>query len=402
MIARVLIVIALVVGTSGALGAKAPIESKLANGLLDILKDPDADPTVVAAGLQELEREWRPKPEQHAYVVRELAGVLVRLERASEARDLLVDTLAGKSAEFAPMLRLTLGRILLLLGEMEPAIEAIEHWRVHTDEETPQVLFLLGYAYATLERFAEAASVLEEAIGAGPTPRPAWIELLAYVYSQSGRPEEAVALLQDLIATDPSRARWWHQLATIYQLIDAPSRGAAAFAVVSEIEALSFTQVKHLARLLAHLGMPFDAATLLEAGIDREIALEAASPTYEEHMLLARLWIFARELDQAIEALARAAPLAEDGEPALMLGQLYLHWERYPEAVTALDRAVLDYGEEVPPNAFYLLAIAATNLDRPEKARLALMRIEEDERYGERARNLIRTLNAAVEQDDPA
>lgn len=166
---------------------------------------------------------------------------------------------------------------------------------------------------------------------------------------------------------------------------------AGSFAIIDQIDGLRFSEVRYLARLYAYLGMPYEGAILLEAAIEQS----ENEAEYRHWMLLAQLWIQAREPDRAIPALRQAVQYADDGEPMFLLGQLYMHWERYEEAVAALNDAIVAYGEAAPPNAYYLLAISAVNLERPDDARLALLNIQDKAAFASRVKSLRRILERA-------
>ena len=107
------------------------------------------------------------------------------------------------------------------------------------------------------------------------------------------------------------------------------------------------------------------------------------------------MWVLAREFDAAIAALETAESLnPDDGKPAKVMGQLYLHWEQYQFAREALDRAAAVYAstepEETHAEVNYLLAIAHINLKQYNAALVALDRMAGDSAYDTRGAALER------------
>ena len=94
------------------------------------------------------------------------------------------------------------------------------------------------------------------------------------------------------------------------------------------------------------------------------------------------------------DALRDAAVNSPDGEPYLLMAQLYLQREQYGESRVALRDALAAYGEQAPSKVYYLLAIAELNLDALDAAEVAINALESDPEFAQRAVNLRRSLAA--------
>ncbi|MDH3643496.1 MAG: tetratricopeptide repeat protein [Gammaproteobacteria bacterium] len=366
------------------------LSPQLAERLNRILKRADEDAAWTLQQLADLARRRRNDPQDLRFILRQRGALLMQEDQLDTAANELTEALDQHGVDYAPELRFLLGQILLLMDDAESALVHLNIWAEHAQPPDPAGLFLMGYSYVRLERFEAAADVLERAIATASTPRAQWIEILAYAYTRLDRTGQALQLLEDLITRHPQEARWWRQLASIYLLIEDVPRGAAGLAVAAEIEALSFADSRNLAQLFAHLNMPADGAYLLNAALQQRD--EASS--HDELMLLAELWILAREFDAAVDVLGQAAEVGEDGEALLMLGHLYLQRENYPRASISLNAAISAYGEQTPPQAFYLLAVVAINLEDFDAAQRALVRLDDDAKFAPRAARLQRYLQS--------
>lgn len=364
--------------------AQQALSPQLAERLNRILKRADEDAAWTLQQLADLARRRRNDPQDLRFILRQRGALLMQEDQLDTAANELTEALDRHGVDYAPELRFLLGQVLLLMDDAENALAQLNIWAEHAEPPDPAGLFLMGYSYVRLERFEAAADVLEQAIATASTPRTQWIEILAYAYTRLDRSDEALQLLEDLITRHPQEARWWRQLASIYLLLEDVPRGAAGLAVAAEIEALSFADSRNLAQLFAHLNMPADGAYLLDAALQQRD--EASS--HDELMLLAELWILAREFDAAVDVLGQAAEVGEDGEALLMLGHLYLQRENYPRAFTSLDAAISAYGEQTPPQAFYLLAVVSINLEDFDAAQRALVRLDDDAKFAPRAARL--------------
>ncbi len=386
--------------SSVAHGAEQPLlPERIIRDVGRILERADDDPQAAIDALSDLlERRQRSRQVQ-AYITQQQAALLIREQQIGQARDALRKVLAGQPANFALPLRLMLGQALLMLDDYAAGLAELEAWAETVAEPDPAGLFLLGYGYLRTDDLDRGIARLEEAIGtAEGKPRNHWIELLAYAYARADRAEDALRLMQDLLAIDPGQERWWRQLASVLLLMEEIPRGTAALAVAEHVKPGTFEQRRRLARFLAHMGLPFEGGQTLAAAL----AAHADEASADDRLLLAEMWVLAREFDAATEALENVqAELPEDGKPSLILGQLHLHWERYEEAGAALYRATEVYGEETPAQIYYLLAITHINLEQYDDARRVLVRLEADEEYAAKGAQLERFL-ASREADENA
>ncbi|MGI9324060.1 MAG: tetratricopeptide repeat protein [Pseudomonadales bacterium] len=357
----------------------------------------DAD-NALAALARLLARRGSRSPQIKAFIMRERAALLMQEQQFPLARDELQDTLAGQPNEYAPELRLLLGQVLLTLDDYPGGLEQLELWVAVQEEPFPGGLFLMGYGYLRLDQTDAAIARLEQAIATVDiTPFSHWIELLAYAYAKAGRTREAVELLEELIARDPAQERWWRNLASVLLVLERVPDGTAALAILEHLNDQAYRDRRRLARFFAHIGMPADGAELLARGLDEQQTPDTA----DDLLLLAEMWLLAREFNQAIAALTKAQSLnPENGKPAFMMGQLHLHWEQYPPATKALERAALAYGEQAPAELYYLLAIAHINQKAFEQAQNALARLEGYPHYERRGAALTKHIQSMTARSD--
>ncbi len=369
------------------------VDPVLAKQVLDILTDAESDPEKALADLSRLVRRARNDLDR-SFVMTERAALLIQQDQMDLARSEMAELLEGRDSDFAPRLRNLYATTLLAEEDYAGALEQLELWAAHSESPHPHGLFLMGYACIRLERFADAVVFLERAVRSDYPTRDPWVELLAFAYTQTEREEDAIVLLESLLAERPDRQRWWKQLGGILMLLDRLPEGTASLAVAQSLEPLTYSDQRRLARLFAHLGMPADGAALLGTAIE---AREEA-PDFEELMLLGELWMLARETDRAIEVFSEAQKLADQGEAALLIAQLYAQREEYQAARDALEVAVTAYGEAAPMRAYYLLAVIQINLGDLVAAAETVDRLEADEDYRDRAASLSTYIDGMIDQ----
>lgn len=341
-------------------------------------------PLAALDAMQRLENSRAMSEADRGYVAREQATLLIEAERYDEAKRLLTEALEGKADDYVPPLRLALAQLLLLEGDSQQALPLLEAWFQYEQEPQISGMSLLAYTYMRLEHYEQAVVVFERLIETSADINLQWYELLAYAYTQSGRTEEAIVLLDTAIEQKAGDARWWRQLSSIFLLQENIFSGAASLAIANVVEDLSFADARRLAGLFNVLGMPSESARVIKVAMTR-YPQEAG---YEDHMLLGELYVLARETGTAISEFQQAAELSNSGEPALNIAQLHLQWERFAEAREALQLAIDRYGEAVPEQIWYLLAIVELNLDNLQAANEAIHRIDSQGSYGDRAARL--------------
>jgi len=323
------------------------------------------------------------------YVRREQAALLIREERSHEALTLLQETLADQEDDYVPSLRLLLGQLLLMNNKPQDAITELRVWASQASQPRPSELSMLGYAYLQLEEFDEAISIFERILESAEIINDQWIEVLAYAYSRNQQGEQATALIEQVIAEQPGENRWWRQLSNIFTLLEDYDAGAASLAIADTVDELNYENGRRLAGLFSMLNMPAAAAEILQRSTQRH----PEDLTFDDQMMLAELWMLARETDLAIAAFESARELAEDGEPSLRIAQLHLQWERFQQASAALRQSVAVYGEATPDEIWYLQGVVEINLDNLEAASAAIERLDPDGDYAERAANLRRFID---------
>ena len=104
------------------------------------------------------------------------------------------------------------------------------------------------------------------------------------------------------------------------------------------------------AQLLLYLELPYRAVDVMKFGLEKRF-MEEDSELYE---LLSNSWIMAREYDEAVDPLVRAAELAQGGRIYQRLAEVHIQQERWQEAAEALELAI-NKGELPRPGQTTLL-----------------------------------------------
>jgi tetratricopeptide (TPR) repeat protein len=268
---------------------------------------------------------------------------------------------------------------------------ALEEWFRTAPEPNSAAYYLLAAAYYQMEDLNRALEPAKKAVEIAARPQASWIELLLALYLTRENYDEAIPLLEQLIAMEPEKKTHWLRLSSLYQQQENYGEALAAMQVAYNAGFLSQqSEYIRLADMLRFNEIPYRAARVLEQAIE-DGNIEADSEVYER---LANCWIQARDFDEAIPPLTRAAELADNGDLFVRLGQVQIQRENWAEAVRALQQGLEKGDVEDVGQAHLMMGIATFNLDRLREAREWFQRAARSEEQREMARDYIRLIDS--------
>jgi predicted Zn-dependent protease len=171
------------------------------------------------------------------------------------------------------------------------------------------------------------------------------------------KPELAIAFLEKQAAAKPDDKKLQMNLARAYQ---QAGQEAKALALLERMhKAGLFTEAADYEvawRLLANTNdRQKDAIVLIDEGLAKGVL----QPSHDLYAFQGQTFYANEQVDKAIEAWTKGAPLGKDGQTYLYLSQAQLDKDRFAEAKTAA-RTALDKGIKKPGLAWQLIAQAET------------------------------------------
>jgi len=187
------------------------------------------------------------------------------------------------------------------------------------------------------------------------------------LYYQSGAYIQSATVSQELLVRAPQNPEYWHQLATIYLLLDQRREALDHLSLAYEKRVLFREHnLLLLIDLFAFNNQSFVAARLLQA----EIKQGRVTANGDHYRKLFELWLQAREKDQAITALVQAASLLGDTQLYLHLAQLQSEKEDWQAMqATVLEACSKELDDRYVSRANLLLGISLLKLGDRENAR---------------------------------
>jgi len=309
-------------------------------------------------------------PYERALLLRELAAKAAGDKDYAAAAKYLDQAIRQNalSPQAAAQMRRDLTQLLVAGGKPVEVVRALEPQVRNNPGASAEQLAALGGAYLQLKRYQDAVPLLRRAVALTREPDESWLQALYAAYANAGRQREAVPVLEALVRRSPGNRDYWLALAGTLHESGNKQRALAVLELAGRQGHLQGVEERlQLAGLMAQLGAPFEAGSLLHAWLEAG-QVPRSAPNYET---LAGFWLAARESALALAALGEAQKLAADPARSLQLGQLYLDRDEYATAAVALNDGLDEARADRAGAVLLALGMASFNAGNAEGAREA-------------------------------
>ena len=283
---------------------------------------------------------------QVAYEADDAAAAMAYLDKA-----LVIDGL-DNNGHYGAMLMLA--QLQLQADKYTESLATFDRFLAETKTSKPEHLVMKGNALYRLERYPEAIAVLRQAIDGNPDARPDWLQVLMAAYAESGQPAEAARLAEAVAAKTPGDKRAQLNLASTYLQTNEFARAAAVFERLRAAGQL--TEDREYRNLFATYlnmeGKEREAAAVIDEGLTKGVL----KGDFQTYLALAQAYYFSEQIQPAIDAYRKAAPLDDDGETYLNLARALWAADRVGEAREAAQQA-LAKGLKKPDDAKRIIAL---------------------------------------------
>ena len=249
------------------------------------------------------------------------------------------------------------GMLQVKLERYDDAIVTIEKWMKAAPEITGQAYYTLAVTYFQAGKSPKALEPAQKAIEVTDDPPEAWYRLLLALYLEAEKYDEGIELLDTVILKYPNKT-YWTQLAALYNTKDQMDKSLAVQQLAKyEGFITEDRDLTRMAQMFMVQGLPHRGAAIMKAGLeDGSIQpTKQAFQTYSDTLLQSREW------ELALEPIAKAAELAEDGSMWVRHAQVYLQLGNWAEARNSLNRAFQKGNIPDEGQAHVLFGIAAAN-----------------------------------------
>ncbi|MFT4571779.1 MAG: hypothetical protein ACI8TX_002932 [Hyphomicrobiaceae bacterium] len=260
----------------------------------------------------------------------------------------------GLAQEIARETRFNLAQVYMVSGDYEKAVFHLETWLSDAEDPGPQPYYVLAMACAHADRKADAVRYARAAVDGSEAPHEGRLQLLAVLLYEQEQYPAVLPLLEQLVVAFPKKT-YWTQLVAVYSELESYEKALAVQESMYE-QGLLESSAEHvlLAQLLLHNEIPYEAATVLEQGLEASV-IDRTERTLE---LLASSYLQAQEYDLAIPPLEQAANLALSGDAWVRLGQVYLGRQQSKEARRSFSAALAKGNLADPGRVYFLIGMA--------------------------------------------
>lgn len=297
----------------------------------------------------------------------------------------------GLSEHEVSQTKFQIAQIYIAEEKWAQGVAALKEWFRVTPEPNSAAYYLLAVAYYQMEDLNAALAPAKKAVELSDDPQASWIELLLALYLTRENYDAALPLVERLVVMEPKKKDHWMRLASLYQQREEYAKALAAIQIA--YNAGYFDQPSEYERLSGMLrfnDIPYRAARVLQQALKEE-KVKAESDTYEK---LADAWVQARDFDEAIPPLTRAAELSKNGDLFMRLGQVQIQRKQWSEAIDALKEALKKGDLKDTGQTNLLMGIALFNLNRYDDALEYFRRASRSEKQGEMASDYIKLIRA--------
>ena len=269
---------------------------------------------------------------------------------------------------------------------------ALEDWLRTADKPNSNAYYMLAICYYQMGDYVKATAPAQKAVELDEKPTERDLQLLTSLYMEREQYTAAMPLLEQLIALVPEKKTYWMQLSSIYGEKEDFINALVMMEVPYNAGLLSEASEFHrLADLLMVANIPYRATqVLIKAARDKKVAEDMK---YFEK--LANCWIAAREFDEAVVPLQRAAQMAENGNLFARLGEVNIQRESWENASQAYQNALNKGGLKDQGNANLMLGIALFNLKKNSEALAAFRRALSSPKEAKNAEAYIKMIESA-------
>lgn len=223
-------------------------------------------------------------------------------------------------------------------NQYDQALASLDRYITESGSTDPKDQALKGNLLYRLERYPDAIATLKPLVDAGGEVDPQWQQILMASYAESGNNAEATRLAEQVAQATPDDKRSQVNLAVSYLQTDQNDKAIEVFERLRASGQLTEeSEYRNLYALyLNSENKEREAIAVINEGLQKNILKE----DYRTMAALGQANYFSEQIEPAIAAWRKAAPLAENGDTYLNLARV-LHQEgRADEAKEAARQAI--------------------------------------------------------------
>jgi tetratricopeptide (TPR) repeat protein len=284
----------------------------------------------------------------------------------------------------------TVAQLYFQVKDYRKAAEWAKKWLAkYPNQEEMSVL--LGQSQYLLEDWKGAAStmmgVVKNAEKNAQTPKENWLQLVLSSHFKSDNKEGIGEALKKMVRYYP-KDEYWENLLDIYRRKDSSDKITLGYyRLMNDVGVLKDKgDYVEMAQLAIDAGVPGEAQQVVEKGVQNG-TLKSDDKTEQGRYdrLLSQAKKQAETDKAALGQLAKDAEKASQGQADVALGQAYLSYGKYDEAIAAIERGIKKGGVTDIDDAQVSLGIAYMRKGQKDQARQAFQAVKDESKWNDLA-----------------
>ncbi|MGY3922566.1 tetratricopeptide repeat protein [Aeromonas jandaei] len=304
-------------------------------------------------------------------ILQTLGFVAAQQEKYGQATKYFADAIAtgGLPPPVAQQVRYNLAQLYMAEGNFQGSIKTMREWFANQgkdDKPNSHAYITLANAHVQLKQYREAIPAVDQAIklSAGKAPE-SWYLLKMAAHYELKQYKQATEVLTILVDMHPQQKKYWTQLSAMHMQAGNDSKALAVLEAAYSLGMLTEpAELQRLANYLAFSGIPHRAARVMEKGMKDGVIEQSAS----NYKTLANYWHQAKELDPAIDTLAKSYQLVPNAELQLKMARMMIQSKRYQDLVELAAKPAANANGEQRADLKFLTGVAYFEQQKPKEA----------------------------------
>ncbi|MGL4932424.1 MAG: tetratricopeptide repeat protein [Aeromonas sp.] len=304
-------------------------------------------------------------------ILQTLGFVAAQQEKYGQATKYFADAIAtgGLPPPVAQQVRYNLAQLYMAEGNFQASVNTMKAWFANQgkeDKPNAHAYITLANAHVQLKQYRDAIPAVDQAIklSAGKVPE-SWYLLKMGAHYELKQYKPATEVLTSLVNMFPEKKKYWTQLSAMHMQAGNDAKALAALESAYNLGMLTeAAELQRLANYLAFTGIPHRAARVMEKGMKEGVIAPSAS----NYKTLANYWHQAKELNPAINTLAKSYQLAPSGELQLKMARMMIQSKRYQDLIAFAAKPAPGASGEQRADLKFLTGVAYFEQQKPQEA----------------------------------
>ncbi len=279
------------------------------------------------------------RPFELAKAWQTMAYAYAQSEQYKEARTAFQKSLDTEALPYGPTLQslFALAQLQVVAEDYSKAEKTLNTWFALSDEENPDAYVFMATIHYNKNQKDKALTLVMKAIKMSKKPKENWLVFAVSLLYSKERYKEAAEFLYKLVELNHGKKSYWSQLAGSLLSNDQGLLALSALELAMMLNLLEEEgEIKNIVSLYLSNELPFEASQIMKTGLKNK-QIEENKKNYE---LYANCLIQAKEYDDALPILEKAAKLSEDGKLYALQARLYLEKEKFRQSIKFFDLAI--------------------------------------------------------------